>query len=125
MIISVVLCTGRITRRGCIISSSHCRGASALAFVQREIVPRRKWTGEGELLSNEQSEPGGLPTRWQSDEAMASRTLLKRSALKRMLSIVEERWVSQGGKEQETAFQFDHDPCTKMGDVQHGTWFGS
>ncbi|KID81619.1 Ribonuclease H-like protein [Metarhizium guizhouense ARSEF 977] len=40
-------------------------------------------------------------TRWQSDEAMASRALLKRSALNRMLSIVEERWVSQGGKEQD------------------------
>lgn len=40
-------------------------------------------------------------TRWQSDEAMASRALLKRSALNRMLSIIEERWVSQGGKEQD------------------------
>lgn len=40
-------------------------------------------------------------TRWQSDEAMASRALLKRSALNRMLSIVEERWVNQGGKEQD------------------------
>ncbi|KAL6405347.1 Ribonuclease H-like protein [Ilyonectria robusta] len=40
-------------------------------------------------------------TRWQSDEAMASRALLKRSALSRMLSIIEERWVSQGGKEQD------------------------
>ncbi|KAG7405848.1 Lectin-C [Fusarium oxysporum f. sp. rapae] len=40
-------------------------------------------------------------TRWQSDEAMASRALLKRSAVNRMLSIVEERWVSQGGKEQD------------------------
>ncbi len=40
-------------------------------------------------------------TRWQSDEAMASRALLKRSALNRMLSIVEERWISQGGKEQD------------------------
>ncbi|KAJ3495227.1 hypothetical protein NLG97_g3547 [Lecanicillium saksenae] len=40
-------------------------------------------------------------TRWQSDEAMASRALLKRSALNRMLSIVEERWVTQGGKEQD------------------------
>ena len=40
-------------------------------------------------------------TRWQSDEAMASRALLKRTALNRMLSIIEERWVSQGGKEQD------------------------
>ncbi|KNB17842.1 hypothetical protein FOXG_22068 [Fusarium oxysporum f. sp. lycopersici 4287] len=40
-------------------------------------------------------------TRWQSDEAMASRALLKRSALNRMLSIIEERWISQGGKEQD------------------------
>ncbi|KAG7408128.1 putative AC transposase [Fusarium oxysporum f. sp. raphani] len=40
-------------------------------------------------------------TRWQSDEAMASRALLKRSAVNRMLSIIEERWVSQGGKEQD------------------------
>ncbi|EFZ03855.2 hAT family dimerization domain protein [Metarhizium robertsii] len=40
-------------------------------------------------------------TRWQSDEAMASRALLKRSALNRMLSNIEERWVSQGGKEQD------------------------
>ncbi|KAL9561335.1 hypothetical protein ACKAV7_014690 [Fusarium commune] len=40
-------------------------------------------------------------TRWQSDEAMASRALLKRSALNRMLSIIEERWTSQGGKEQD------------------------
>jgi hypothetical protein len=39
-------------------------------------------------------------TRWQSDEAMASRALQKRSALNRMLSI-EERWVSQGGKEKD------------------------
>jgi hypothetical protein len=40
-------------------------------------------------------------TRWQSDEAMASRALLKRTALNRMFSIIEERWVSQGGKEQD------------------------
>lgn len=40
-------------------------------------------------------------TRWQSDEAMASRALLKRTALNRMFSIVEESWVSQGGKEQD------------------------
>ncbi|KAI8406613.1 hypothetical protein FOFC_14083, partial [Fusarium oxysporum] len=40
-------------------------------------------------------------TRWQSDEAMASRALLKRSAVNRTLSIIEERWVSQGGKEQD------------------------
>ncbi|KAH7475750.1 hypothetical protein FOMA001_g10755 [Fusarium oxysporum f. sp. matthiolae] len=40
-------------------------------------------------------------TRWQSDEVMASRALLKRSAVNRMLSIIEERWVSQGGKEQD------------------------
>jgi hypothetical protein len=40
-------------------------------------------------------------TRWQSDEAMASRALLKRTALYRMFSIIEERWVSQGGKEQD------------------------
>ncbi|KAM7214035.1 hypothetical protein V8F06_010607 [Rhypophila decipiens] len=33
-------------------------------------------------------------TRWQSDEAMASRALLKRSALNRMFSIVEKRWIS-------------------------------
>ena len=32
---------------------------------------------------------------------MASRALLKRSALNRMLSNIEERWVSQGGKEQD------------------------
>jgi hypothetical protein len=32
---------------------------------------------------------------------MASRALLKRSALNRMLSIIEERWISQGGKEQD------------------------
>ncbi|WKT53989.1 hypothetical protein QSH57_004573 [Fusarium oxysporum f. sp. vasinfectum] len=38
-------------------------------------------------------------TRWQSDEAMASRALLKRSALNTMLSIIEERWISQGGME--------------------------
>ncbi|KAJ6437559.1 putative AC transposase [Purpureocillium lavendulum] len=40
-------------------------------------------------------------TRWQSDEAMASRALLKRSALNRMISIIEERWIHQGGKEQD------------------------
>ncbi|OAA37034.1 Ribonuclease H-like protein [Metarhizium rileyi] len=40
-------------------------------------------------------------TRWQSDEAMASRALLKRTALNRMFSIIEERWVGQGGKEQD------------------------
>lgn len=40
-------------------------------------------------------------TRWQSDEAMASRALLKRAALNRMFSIVEDSWVSQGGKEQD------------------------
>ncbi|OAQ58230.1 ribonuclease H-like protein [Pochonia chlamydosporia 170] len=40
-------------------------------------------------------------TRWQSDEAMASRALLKRSALNRMLSIIEERWIRQGAKEQD------------------------
>ncbi|KAF5120896.1 putative AC9 transposase [Metarhizium anisopliae] len=40
-------------------------------------------------------------TRWQSDEAMASRALLKRTGLNRMFSIVEERWISQGGKEQD------------------------
>ena len=32
---------------------------------------------------------------------MASRALLKRTALNRMFSIIEERWVSQGGKEQD------------------------
>lgn len=42
-----------------------------------------------------------VSTRWQSDEAMASRALLKRAALNRMFSIVEERWVGQGGKEQD------------------------
>jgi hypothetical protein len=42
-----------------------------------------------------------LCTRWQSDESMASRALLKRTALNRMFSIIEERWVSQGGKEQD------------------------
>lgn len=40
-------------------------------------------------------------TRWQSDEAMACRALLKRSALNRMVSMIEERWVSQGGREQD------------------------
>jgi hypothetical protein len=40
-------------------------------------------------------------SRWQSDEAMASRALLKRSALNRMFSIIEERWLGQGGKEQD------------------------
>jgi hypothetical protein len=40
-------------------------------------------------------------TRWQSDEAIASRALLKRMALNRMFPIIEERWVSQGGKEQD------------------------
>ncbi|KAJ6436118.1 C6 transcription factor [Purpureocillium lavendulum] len=40
-------------------------------------------------------------TRWQSDEAMALRALLKRSALNRMISIIEERWINQGGKEQD------------------------
>ncbi|KAG7000368.1 hypothetical protein FOFC_03219 [Fusarium oxysporum] len=40
-------------------------------------------------------------TRWQSDEAMASRALLKRTALNRMFALVEERWVSQGGKDQD------------------------
>ncbi|OAQ59799.1 ribonuclease H-like protein [Purpureocillium lilacinum] len=40
-------------------------------------------------------------TRWQSDEAMASRALLKRAALNRMFWIVEDRWVSRGGKEQD------------------------
>ncbi|KAJ6436299.1 hypothetical protein O9K51_11122 [Purpureocillium lavendulum] len=40
-------------------------------------------------------------TRWQSDEAIASRALLKRSALNRMISIIEERWIHQGGKEQD------------------------
>jgi hypothetical protein len=40
-------------------------------------------------------------TRWQSDEAMASRALLKRSALNRMFSIIEERWISHGGREQD------------------------
>lgn len=39
--------------------------------------------------------------RWQSDEAMASRAQLKRSALNRTLSTVEERWLSRGGKEQD------------------------
>jgi hypothetical protein len=32
---------------------------------------------------------------------MASRALLKRTALNRMLSIVEERWISQGAREQD------------------------
>jgi hypothetical protein len=32
---------------------------------------------------------------------MASRALLKRTAVNRMFSIIEERWVSQGGKEQD------------------------
>ncbi|KID93789.1 Ribonuclease H-like protein, partial [Metarhizium majus ARSEF 297] len=40
-------------------------------------------------------------TRWQSDEAMASRALLKRTAINRMFSVIEERWVSQGGREQD------------------------
>jgi hypothetical protein len=40
-------------------------------------------------------------TRWQSDEAMASRALLKRAALNRMLSTIEERWLSEGGKERD------------------------
>jgi hypothetical protein len=40
-------------------------------------------------------------TRWQSDEAMASRALLKRTALNRMFALIEERWVSQGGKDQD------------------------
>ncbi|KAM4057695.1 reverse transcriptase (RNA-dependent DNA polymerase) [Hirsutella rhossiliensis] len=40
-------------------------------------------------------------TRWQSDEAMASRALLKRTALNRMFSIIEERWLGKGGKEQD------------------------
>ncbi|KJZ68971.1 hypothetical protein HIM_09781 [Hirsutella minnesotensis 3608] len=40
-------------------------------------------------------------SRWQSDEAMASRALLKRSALNRMISIIEERWINQGGKKQD------------------------
>lgn len=40
-------------------------------------------------------------TRWQSDEAMAWRALLKRAALNRMLCMIEERWVSQGGKEKD------------------------
>lgn len=40
-------------------------------------------------------------TRWQSDEAMTSRALLKRTALNRMFSVIEERWVSQGGREQD------------------------
>ncbi|KAG4275825.1 hypothetical protein FPRO04_14334 [Fusarium proliferatum] len=39
--------------------------------------------------------------RWQSDEAMASRALLKRTALNRMFALIEERWVSQGGKDQD------------------------
>jgi hypothetical protein len=32
---------------------------------------------------------------------MASHALLKRAALNRMLCIIEERWVSQGGKEKD------------------------
>ncbi|GKU14244.1 unnamed protein product, partial [Fusarium langsethiae] len=40
-------------------------------------------------------------TRWQSDEAMASRALLKRTALNRMFALIEERWVTQGGKDQD------------------------
>lgn len=40
-------------------------------------------------------------TRWQSDEAMASRALLKRTTINRMFSVIEERWVSQGGREQD------------------------
>ncbi|KAG6989236.1 putative AC transposase [Fusarium oxysporum f. sp. conglutinans] len=40
-------------------------------------------------------------TRWQSDEAMASRALLKRTALNRMFALIEERWVSQGGKDED------------------------
>jgi hypothetical protein len=40
-------------------------------------------------------------TRWQSDEAMASRALLKCTALNRMFALIEERWVSQGGKDQD------------------------
>jgi hypothetical protein len=40
-------------------------------------------------------------TRWQSDEAMASRALLKRTALNRMFALIEEHWVSQGGKDQD------------------------
>lgn len=40
-------------------------------------------------------------TRWQSDEAMAARALRRRAALNRMLSIIEERWGGQGGREQD------------------------
>ncbi|KJK73745.1 hypothetical protein H634G_10980 [Metarhizium anisopliae BRIP 53293] len=40
-------------------------------------------------------------TRWQSDEAMASRALLKRTAINRMFSVIEERWVSQGSRDQD------------------------
>lgn len=40
-------------------------------------------------------------TRWQPDEAMASRALLKRRAINRMFSVIEEGWICQGGREQD------------------------
>ncbi|KAM5350163.1 hypothetical protein ACJ41O_006668 [Fusarium nematophilum] len=46
-------------------------------------------------------------TRWQSDEAMASRALLKRAALNRMLCMIEERWGEGIAGKRSTSGGFD------------------
>jgi hypothetical protein len=38
---------------------------------------------------------------WQSEEAVVSPALLKRTALNRMLAIIEEQWPRQGGRDRD------------------------